>query len=80
MSSRYSKPCNLIQSFIYQQYSLHLLQLCVKMLGEITQLIRQSQEGAQGVLGVHSIPQQESLGFQGGLGLLATGASSKAGR
>lgn len=39
MSSRYSKPCNLIQSFIYQQYSFHLSQLCVRMCRQISQLI-----------------------------------------
>lgn len=33
MSSRYSKPCNLIQSFIYQHCGPHLSQLCVRMCG-----------------------------------------------
>lgn len=46
MSSRYSKPCNLIQSFIYQQHSFHLSQLCVRIPRQIRQLIaRQGKEG-----------------------------------
>lgn len=56
MSSRYSKPCNLIQSFIYQQYSFHLLQLCVRTLGEITQLIRGAREGLEQCGGPQSTP------------------------
>lgn len=43
MSSRYSKPCNLIQSFIYQQYSFHLSQLCVRMCRQISQLIAKGE-------------------------------------
>lgn len=48
MSSRYSKPCNLIQSFIYQQYSFHLSQLCVRMCRQISQLIARG-EGKEGL-------------------------------
>ena len=60
MSSRYSKPCNLIQSFSYQQYSFHLLQLCVRTLREITQLIRPSREGPEKSWGSVKLPTGES--------------------
>lgn len=64
MSSRYSKPCNLIQSFIYQQYSFHLLQLCVRAFGRLLSWYGGAREGLKKSGGPQSAPTGGS-GFSG---------------